>query len=89
MENLDQQSTVKKARLELPVDEVSQNGPQVEATGGASGPVAVKAAAAWGELVVRIDKAKLHCPRCDHPFKPPIYQFLVRMLQRHRHQLNR
>ncbi|KAF8772185.1 hypothetical protein HU200_006025 [Digitaria exilis] len=28
------------------------------------------------ELTVRIDMANLHCPRCDHPFKPPIFEFL-------------
>ncbi|XP_039851262.1 uncharacterized protein LOC120709654 [Panicum virgatum] len=37
---------------------------------------AMEAAAARGELTVRMDMAKLHCPRCNHPFKPPIYQFL-------------
>ena len=29
------------------------------------------------ELVVRIDKAKLHCPCCSVPLKIPIFQFQV------------
>ncbi|KAF8724601.1 hypothetical protein HU200_020868 [Digitaria exilis] len=55
-----------------------QSVPEVEATGGASNePVAAAAAAASMEVTAKIDMAKLQCPRCDHPFKPPIFEFLV------------
>ncbi|CAO2185419.1 unnamed protein product [Urochloa humidicola] len=49
---------------------------EVHPSGGAAATVTVEVAAPKvEELVVRIDKAKLHCPRCAAPLKPPIFQF--------------
>ncbi|RLN22297.1 hypothetical protein C2845_PM07G02540 [Panicum miliaceum] len=64
-----QQSSAKKA-----MSGVKQRAAEVGATGGLD--MAVEAAESRVELTVRIDMAKLHCPRCNHPFKPPIFQFL-------------
>ncbi|KAL6847788.1 hypothetical protein ACP4OV_021916 [Aristida adscensionis] len=65
-EKREPQSSSKKARVE------PNNG---EAEAGAGALVAVAGAVAQVELTVRIDKAKLHCPICKLPFKPPIFQF--------------
>ena len=78
MEKLQQQPNGKKARVETPSvpvkQEVAQEGPS---SGGASAVVAMEVAAPRVELVVRIDKAKLHCPCCSVPLKIPIFQFQV------------
>ncbi|XP_066313963.1 E3 ubiquitin-protein ligase SINA-like 10 [Miscanthus floridulus] len=74
MERVQQQNT-KKPRVELTMREVKQEVEEGQATAGAGAMVAVQVAAPVVDLEVRIEKAKLDCPRCTMPFKPPIFQF--------------
>lgn len=78
-----QQSSSKKSRVESPMgpsktkEEILKE--EDEET-GADALVAVEGPAAGVEITVRIAKARLHCPICTLPFKPPIFQ--VRRLLR-------
>jgi len=63
--------------------EVKQEVEEGQATAGAGAMVAVQVAAPVVDLEVRIEKAKLDCPRCTMPFKPPIFQFQVCFTHHH------
>ncbi|RLN23811.1 hypothetical protein C2845_PM07G02550 [Panicum miliaceum] len=65
--------------------EVAEQG---HSSGGASAmvAVAVEVTAPREELVLRIDKAKIHCPRCTVTLKPPIFQFQVCLFSFHCYQ---
>ncbi|KAE8817188.1 E3 ubiquitin-protein ligase [Hordeum vulgare] len=68
----------KKARLDL---DLPNGGPVKQelvaheaAAGGAGAIVAAEARSPRAELAVRIDMCVLHCPLCQLPFKPPVFQ---------------
>ncbi|KAL6847789.1 hypothetical protein ACP4OV_021917 [Aristida adscensionis] len=72
MEAEQQQQSIGKAATDAPV---KQEVEEPEET-GAGALVAVQVPAPMEEaLTVRIDKAKLHCPLCTLPLRPPIFQF--------------
>jgi RecA/RadA recombinase len=72
------ESSAKKARLELPNGHVKQEVIAPESAAGGEGGGAVVAAeyASRVELAVRIEMRVLHCPLCTRPFKPPVRQVL-------------
>ncbi|KAM3346632.1 hypothetical protein ACQJBY_020923 [Aegilops geniculata] len=73
MENAD--GSAKKARLELPNGHVKQE--EVGEHHAAGGGAIVPADAGYCsrvELAVKIDMSVLHCPLCNLPFKPPVFQ---------------
>ncbi|CAO2160854.1 unnamed protein product [Urochloa humidicola] len=73
-----QQRKGKKPRVKSPSVRVKQEVPEEEQpSGGAGAMVAVEVAAPIVEVTVRIEKAKLHCPICKLPFKPPIFQCIA------------
>ncbi|CAL4977509.1 unnamed protein product [Urochloa decumbens] len=68
----------KRALVESPMDEVKEEVlDRDEAATGEGALVNMESATARVELTVRIDVAKLHCPICMLPFKPPIFQVLL------------
>ncbi|CAL4964911.1 unnamed protein product [Urochloa decumbens] len=67
----------KRALVKSPTDEVKEEVlDRDEAATGEGALVNMESATARVELTVRIDVAKLHCPICMLPFKPPIFQCL-------------
>ncbi|CAM0878965.1 unnamed protein product [Alopecurus aequalis] len=67
------ESSAKKARLELPNGHVKQEVVvDVEEAAGEDGVEAVYGSRA--EVAVRLDMRVLHCPLCTRPFKPPVLQ---------------
>ncbi|CAL4957840.1 unnamed protein product [Urochloa decumbens] len=67
----------KRAPVESPMDEVKEEIlDRDEAATREGALVNMESATARVELTVRIDVAKLHCPICMLPFKPPIFQCL-------------
>jgi len=56
-------------QVQIPEEEEPQ-----ESAGESAVVVAVNGAAAVVEITVRIAKARLHCPVCTLPLKPPVYQ---------------
>lgn len=78
MEKLQHQPKGKKARVESPSVPMKQEvAEQGHSSGRASAVVAVEVAVPREELVMRFDKAKLHCPGCAVALKPPVFQFQV------------
>ncbi|CAO2204869.1 unnamed protein product [Urochloa humidicola] len=75
-----QQQSSKKARVESPMGGSAKPGVQtleeVDEAAAEDALVAVEGPAAGVEITVRIDKARLHCPVCTLPLKPPIFQCL-------------
>ncbi|CAL4951145.1 unnamed protein product [Urochloa decumbens] len=75
-----QQQSSRKARVEslmAPAKPEVQLEEEDEATAeDAHAPVAVEGPAAGVEITVRMSKARLHCPVCTLPLKPPIFQCL-------------
>jgi len=55
-------------QVQIPEEEEPQ-----ESAGESAVVVAVNGAAAAVEITVRIAKARLHCPVCTLPLKPPIF----------------
>ena len=55
-------------QVQIPEEEEPQ-----ESAGESAVVVAVNGAAAVVEITVRIAKARLHCPVCTLPLKPPIF----------------
>lgn len=68
-----------KAPMESPMGhanpqvQIPEEEPQ-ESAGESAVVVAVNGAAAAVEITVRIAKARLHCPVCTLPLKPPVFQ---------------
>uniref|UniRef100_A0ACD5VMZ0 Uncharacterized protein n=1 Tax=Avena sativa TaxID=4498 RepID=A0ACD5VMZ0_AVESA len=68
------ESSAKKARLELPNGHVKQElVVEQEAGAGVEGGVAAEYGSRE-DLAVRIDRRVLHCPLCSHPYKPHVFK---------------
>nr|CAB3476497.1 unnamed protein product [Digitaria exilis] len=72
-----QQSRSKKLRVQSPMAMTEEEILKEDEDTGADALVAVEGAAAGVEIMVRIAKARLHCPICMLPLKPPIFQCAV------------
>ncbi|CAO2174414.1 unnamed protein product [Urochloa humidicola] len=72
-----QQQSSKKGRGESPMAQVEfEDLEEADEASAKDALVAVEGPAAGVEITVRIAKARLHCPVCTLPLKPPIFQCL-------------
>ncbi|CAO2193405.1 unnamed protein product [Urochloa humidicola] len=67
----------KKAQVESPINEVKEEVLDRDEASGQGALVNMERATAAVEFTFRMDVAKLHCPICKLPLKPPIFQCAV------------